>query len=187
MRIMYDSVNAGAIPADAVMVAGYVDGLFKWSTVDWSRFPHAVKVQIAVFASTNSGQVLDVEDGNAAPTQAPGWVLKRRAAGVDPTVYCSMSLWPKVRQAFIAAKVVEPHYWIAAYPGNGAQLYKGSVAHQYASNSKFDTSVVADYWPGIDPKPVPKPVPIPVPPPLVIDPPGVGYLDGDIAGIRRVP
>jgi len=55
--------------------------------------------------------------------------------------------------------VTEPHWWIAAYPGNGANLYPGAVAHQYADPGPVDLSVVADYWPGVDPKPVPKPTP----------------------------
>ena len=88
MRTMFDSVTARNIPTTAKMVAGYVDGLYKWTTADWARFPHAVKVRIACFGRTNDGQVLDVEDGNATPTQAPVWVMMRRVKGVDPTVYC---------------------------------------------------------------------------------------------------
>ncbi len=150
MRTLYDSVTAFNIPADAQMVAGYVDGRYAWSASDWARFPGAVKVRIACFAWTNDGHVLDVETGDATPAQAPGWVQMRRAAGVDPTVYCSTSWWPSVRSAFVAQGVPEPHYWIAAYPGIGAQLYPGSVAHQYADPGPYDVSVVADYWPGVD-------------------------------------
>ena len=154
MRIMYDLVNAGAIPTSAVLVAGYVDGRYRWSAADWARFPNATHVPIAVFPSTNAGVVLDVETGDATPAQAPGWVKMRRAAGVDPTVYCNTGVWPAVRAAFAAARIVEPHYWVAAYPGNGPNLYPGSVAHQYAdpvtSGGNFDLSVVADIWPGVD-------------------------------------
>ena len=150
LRVMYDAVTPRNIPASAEMVAGYVDGRYAWSAADWARFPGAVKVKIAVFASTNDGHVLDVERGNATPVEAPGWVLKRRAAGVDPTVYCSAAAWPAVREAFAAAHVPEPHWWIAAYPGIGATLYPGTVAHQYADPGPYDVSVVADYWPGVD-------------------------------------
>ena len=154
MRQLFDSVTASAIPADAQMVAGYVDGWYRWSASDWARFPHAVKVRIAVHASTNDGHVLDIEQGDATPAQGPGWVQMRRAAGADPSVYCSLAVWGEVRDAFSRAGVPQPHYWIAAYPGNGANLYPGSVAHQYR-NSGFngenvDISVVADYWPGVD-------------------------------------
>lgn len=154
-RTMYDSTNPAAIPVTAGMVAGYVDGAFVWPAAGWARFPRAVKVRIAVFASTNDGVVLDVERGDAAPAQAPGWVQRRRAAGMDPSVYCSISLWPAVRAAFHAAGVAEPHYWVAGYPAGGAVIPGGAIAHQYAdpltSGGQWDLSVVADYWPGIDP------------------------------------
>lgn len=157
---MYDSTSGTDIPADAVMVAGYVDGIYRWPQSDWDRFPDAVKVRIAVFASTNDGHVLDVEYQDATPAQAPGWVQKRRAAGVDPTIYCSEFAsgysWAEVRAAFQAQGVPEPHYWIANY--NGRQTIPGgAVAHQYAgdaaSGGHYDLSVVADYWPGVDPPP----------------------------------
>lgn len=150
MRVFYDAVQPGNIPSTAAGVAGYVDGRYAWSAADWARFPNAVHVRIACFARTNDGHVLDVETGDATPTQAPGWVRMRRQAGVDPTVYCSLAWWPSVRAAFIAQGVPEPHYWIAAYPGNGPRLYAGAVAHQYANPGPYDLSVVADYWPGVD-------------------------------------
>lgn len=158
MRTMYDAVTPSNIPTSAQMVAGYVDGRYAWSAADWARFPGAVKVRIAVFASTNDGHVLDVERYDATPAQAVGWVQRRRDAGVDPTVYCGYSTngysWALVINAFKSAGVAEPHYWVAAYPGNGANLYPGSVAHQYAdpvtSGGNYDLSVVADYWPGVD-------------------------------------
>lgn len=154
MRIMFDSVTASAIPADAVMVAGYVDGVYRWAHADWDRFPNAVQVRIAVHPGTDDGQVLDVERGDATPAQAPAWVVARRAVGVDPSVYCSLAVWDEVKAAFAGAGVVEPHYWIAAYPGNGPNLYPGSVAHQYRdtgpNGENVDMSVVADFWPGVD-------------------------------------
>lgn len=154
MRTLYDSVNPAAIPLTAAMVAGYVDGMYAWKPADWARFPRAVHVRIACFASTNDGHVLDVERGDATPVQAPGWVQKRRAAGVDPSVYCSMSVWPTVRAAFRTAQVGEPHYWVAGYPGGGPVLPAGAVAHQFAdpatAGGQWDLSVVADHWPGVD-------------------------------------
>ena len=154
-RTMYDAITPSNIPVTAQMVAGYVDGRYAWSSADWARFPHSVKARIAVFSSTADGHILDVEAGCSTPGNAPGWVVRRRAAGIDPTVYCSLSAWPTVRAAFATAHVAEPHWWVAAYPGNGAQLYPGSIAHQYANPGPVDISVVADYWPGVDPKPAP--------------------------------
>jgi len=134
------------------MVAAYVDGHYANIGAMKLRFPHALLVPIAVFASTNAGIVLDVEKGDATPGQAPGWVVKRRKAGVDPTVYCSESLWPTVRQSFHSLHVPEPHYWIAHYDGV-ALLPEGAIAKQYRNTPGYDISVVADYWPGVDPKP----------------------------------
>lgn len=156
MRIMYDSVTPTAIPRDAEIVAGYLPpSRYAWSAAEWRLFPRAVKVRIAIFASVNDGHVLDVEPGDATPAQAPGWVRMRRAAGVDPTVYCNASTWPAVRAEFRRQRVREPHYWIAKYD-NVARLPAGAVAKQYANppvhgRGHFDLSVVADYWPGVDP------------------------------------
>lgn len=156
-RTFYDSVTAGRIPKDAVGVMGYDDGLYKWSVSDWALFPHAVHVHIAVFASTNSGQVLDVERYDASPDQAPGWVTMRRHAGVDPTVYMNMSTWPAVRAAFAAQKVAEPHYWVAQYD-NVQQIPAGAIGKQYYNNDAlgYDMSVIADFWPGVDAPPTPQ-------------------------------
>lgn len=154
---MYDSIYAKNIPTDTQMVAGYIDAgpnpvAPPWSGEDWARFPDAVKVRIATQPATNDGHVLDVENGDATPEDAPGWVLMRRQAEMEPSVYCSESIWPTVRQAFRRAGVPEPQYWTAGYPGSvgAGNLYPGSVAHQYVDEGDFDLSIVADYWPGVD-------------------------------------
>lgn len=162
MRKMFDSITAADIPADAQMVAGYVNGTFQWSPGDWARFPNAVKVRIATQAYVNDGHVLDIEQGDATPGQAPGWVAMRRAAGVDPTAYCNASTWPLVRAAFQNQGIPEPHYWIAQYD-NVASVPAGAVAKQYidppTSGGHYDLSAVLDYWPGVDSgTPVPTPV-----------------------------
>lgn len=157
-RYGYDSVSPGSIPTNAPVVFGYVDGRFAWSPGDWARFTTKTKLRIAVFPSTNDGHILDCEPGDAVPSQCPGWVKMRRAAGIDPTVYTSMSEWGQVIDAFINAGVPQPHYWIAAYPGSGEvqETLRGitSIAHQFAdppnSGGNFDKSVVVDVWPGVD-------------------------------------
>jgi hypothetical protein len=140
---MYDSVTPSAIPTNAAVVAGYVDGAYAWSNADWARFPQAVKARIAVFPRTNDGHVLDVEQGDATPAQAPGWVTMRRTAGIDPIVYCNASTWPSVISAFRSASVAAPPYWIAQYDGNPA-IPAGAVAKQYndppGSGGNYDIS-----------------------------------------------
>jgi hypothetical protein len=151
---MYDSTTARDIPTSATKVAGYVDGLYTWTAEDWARFPRAVHVRIAIFGSTNDGVVLDVEPGCASPGEAPGWTQRRRAAGVDPTVYVNLSTWPIVTSAFRGAGVTEPHYWIAHYDNVADNIPMGAVAKQYIdqprSGGHYDKSVVADFWPGVD-------------------------------------
>jgi hypothetical protein len=161
---MYDSTTASDIPEDAPCVAGYVDGNYKWSDADWERFPDARKVRIAVFASTNDGDCLDVENGDATVDQAPVWVRLRREAGVDPACYTSASNWQHLRGAFSTAGVAEPHWWIAQWDDDPT-VPPGAVAKQYAnpdqSGGHYDLSEVTDgfAWPpGKAPAP-PQPLP----------------------------
>lgn len=153
-RRMADSVSSAGIPVGVFpLVAGYLNGaISQWSQADWDRHAgHSTLVRITVFASVNAGHVLDVEKGDATPAEAPGWVWRRRAAGTDPTVYCSESAWPAVRQAFANAGVPEPHYWVAAYPGEGSTIIpSGAIAHQWIDRGPYDESIVADSWPGVD-------------------------------------
>lgn len=155
MRTLYDSTTAAQLPEGGDLYAAYVDGLYANVKAVSARFPGKPLVTIATSAATNAGIVLDVEQGDATPAQAPGWVTLRRHIYVQPAVYCSYSAWTACRAAFATQGVAEPLWWLAAYPGIGAQLYPGTVAHQYASNPRYDTSVVADYWPGVDPLPRP--------------------------------
>ena len=154
-RLLYDSITAKDIPLTAAMVGGYVNGTYKWSATDWNRFPHAIHVPIATQANINNGVVLDIETGDALPSQGPDWVLRRRAAGIDPSVYCNLSTWPLVIKEFVRQGVTQPHYWIARYD-NKAAMIANAVAKQYAdpamhNQGHFDLSIAADYWPGIDP------------------------------------
>lgn len=152
MRTMYDGITPSRLPADAQLVAGYLTGPYAWKASDWARFPNVPHVQIATQSTYNVGNCLDVETGDATPTGAVQWVKNRRAAGVDPSVYCNASTWPAVRTAFAAAGVAEPHYWIAKYDQNPA-LPAGAVAKQHTNTTGWDLSSVADYWPGVDPAP----------------------------------
>lgn len=166
-RLMYDSNRPSAIPVNAKMVAGYIDGgTGRWSESDWNRFPNATKVRIARRSATNDGHVLDVETGIVWPPApaAVDWVIMRRRAGADPTIYCNyLNGLPVVKQAFRDRGVAEPHYWVSRYrrwrPGDNLPMIPmGTVALQFANpplhdQGHFDLSAVVDYWPGVDPKP----------------------------------
>lgn len=150
MRRMADSTVVANLPDGFDLYGVYDDGNYNNIAAAEARFGIAKIVAITVFPWDHFGVVLDVEKGDATPEQAPGWVVARRDAGVDPTVYCDLATWPAVRQAFASSFVAEPHYWIAAMPGNGQALYPGSIAHQWIDHGPYDESVVADYWPGVD-------------------------------------
>jgi hypothetical protein len=168
MRTMYDSVNAKAIPSNAEMVAGYVDGRYSWSAQDWARFPNSTKVRISAIGATHLAHVFDVEPGCIWPMENVIPLVRRaRDAGIDPTVYINeQNHWAAMRRAFQRAGVLEPHYWVANYNGVAAWP-AGSVARQYAhpadppgstpsgpweTPGHYDLSAVADYWPGVDPR-----------------------------------
>ena len=143
MRTMFDSVDPTRLPADAEMVAGYVDGAWPTYTGLLGRYP--VVVSIAT-SSSHPADVLDVESGDATTAAAPYWVTAMRAAGrARPTVYCNASTWPAVRAAFTAVGVAEPDYWVAHYDNDPA-VPPGAVAKQYRSDTaaNLDYSSVAD-------------------------------------------
>lgn len=167
MTTAYDSIDASAIPTDAEIVCGYDNGQWSWSAADWARFPNAQHVHISITASANTSQVLDVENGDATAAQAPGWVQMRRAAGQEAvTVYTSESNWPAAKEAFAAAQVAEPLWWIAWYqtppvaslsdvPGASAKQYRGDVP---MNGSSVDISITDGVWPkAAAPQPVPTP------------------------------
>lgn len=166
-RRMADSITPTDIPVNDpqtgepwALVAGYVDGRYAWSAAGWARFPTSRHVRIAVFPTTNDGDVVDCETGDATPSQAVDWVLARRAAGhPSPTVYCSYSAWLSCQNAFLARGVTQPEWWVAGYPSptdaNGNPIIPvGAVAHQFTDTpgGHWDESIVADAWPGVDPQ-----------------------------------
>ena len=88
---MYDSVDVTQIPANAQAVAGYVGG--HWPTYKSLvlKFPKSKKLSIAIAADENA-DCLDVEKGDASPTQAAAWVRRQHAAGNKcPVVYTSLA------------------------------------------------------------------------------------------------
>lgn len=160
MRTMFDGITPGSIPTGADLYAGYVDGRWPSAAGIAERFPGRPVVRIAVSPSTNGGVVGDGPPDNGTWAAWVQWTVRRRSAGVDPTVYTNASSWAAGIQAFKAAGVAEPHWWIAHYDGDPA-IPAGAVAKQYAEHAGYDVSSVADYWPGVDPTPKPQPVPVP--------------------------
>lgn len=155
MRTMYDGINADAagiardFPA-AQMVAGYLTGQYAWTLAEWGLFPRAAHVTIVTQASVNAGDVLDVEQGDASPAETEGWIgLRKRSGLYRPTVYCSLSVVPAVRQG-TGPYVLGRDYdlWVADWDGTTAPVYPLAVAKQFKSTPGYDVSAVFnDGWP----------------------------------------
>lgn len=164
-RHMYDSTTLDAIPANATMVAGYVDGSYANIRAIRQRWPHAIHVTITVTGADLSAQVVDCESRDTTPASAARWAKRKIAAKAGhPTIYCSASVWPTVKAEVAKAGIArQVSYWIAHYD-NDPTVPAGAVAKQYRSTNKpnLDYSVVVDYWPGVDAAPKPPPTPTPL-------------------------
>lgn len=179
-RSMADSVTATDIPPGRFdLVAGYVDGLYRWTDADW-LFHHASRlVRITVGSGTLDADVADVETGDFNPDQGMAWIRAKLARGEHGTLYFSSSRNAEVDGARVRAGLSNNDYsvWSAQWDGQPVGL-PYTIAHQYAnpalSGGHYDLSVVADYWPGVDPPPPAPPPPGPPPPgpPPPTPPPG---------------
>lgn len=173
MRRLFDAVTVQNIPHDAQMVAGYVDGHYQTVKYLEEHFPHARIVRITVTGNTLDAHVADVEPGDLTPQSGARWALRKVQAGQHPTLYCNTSTLPSVLRAVhtLGINPDDVSYWVAQYDGdptiphtNGAHI----VAKQFTDRShgrSLDESVVADYWPGVDPAPKPQTKPAPTPAP----------------------
>jgi hypothetical protein len=163
MAVMFDSDIPSGIPAGATIVAGYVLGGDYDDLV--ARFPNALHVSIATRARDGGqwvqARVLDIETGDALPTDAPGWVEAMRGFGIDPCVYVDLSSWAEVQRFVADAGVAQPDYWIADWTSSGPHLVPGSVATQWWDFGEFDESETNGVWPGLS-TPVVGPPPAPI-------------------------
>lgn len=165
---MYDAAAAELAPPGADLYAGYVDGNYQSYNQLRARFPGKLVIPIAVFASTDAGIIFDGPPDNGTWDHVVDWVVMRRRAGVDPTVYTDSDQWTLAVSTFNARGVVPPHWWIANWNGQ-PNIPAGAVGHQYANiGERYDISIVVDHWPGVDPAPAPAPAP---PPPHPVAPP----------------
>lgn len=148
-----DSTNAEYLPEGLDIYLGYVDGNYRSYDAIKARFPHALIVPIATQASGNVGTVGDGPPDNGTWPEWVGWVVRRRKAGVDPTIYTNKASWTEAINAFNHAGVAQPHWWIASWD-NHPEVLPGSIGKQYEEvPRRYDLNLFADYWPGVDPKP----------------------------------
>lgn len=149
MLFMGDSITAADIPLkQLVAVAGYGDGVYEWSSVEWALIPSSIAVLSIVVSAAHSGDVLDVETGDATPDQVPQWVRDySRPIHKVPTVYCNRVTLPQVVSALDAAGIPRHSvfYWIATLDGTLSVWYgEPSVA------VPSDVQIAGVQWKGAD-------------------------------------
>lgn len=116
---MFDSIDVKQIPADAQAVAGYVGGFWPTYSPLVAQFPHAKHKSIAVNASEDA-DILDIENGDAVPADAPAWFHRQKARGLElPGFYASASVVGEVESVLTAAGITRKEYvlWAAHYTG----------------------------------------------------------------------
>lgn len=156
-----DACNRGALPGWAIEWV-YVDGLCAGPV---GAGQHTISSVAQVVADAG-----DVEPRNPYWPAWVQWVVRSRAAGRDPYLYCcddgygDDSVWNGWRHAdgvaaFAAAGVRQPHWWV--FNDNRSVPPPYALMCQCAQDVPpgYDISVCADYLPGIDPQPV-----VPTPP-----------------------
>jgi hypothetical protein len=116
--IMQDSVTPDAI-IDPQAFAAYDDGRYSDFAVIRARFPKVPCKRIAISAS-DDGDVLDIENGDAEPSEAPGWFHRQIVRGLErPALYANASTMPAVIAAMSADGIPLAAYdrWVADYDG----------------------------------------------------------------------
>jgi hypothetical protein len=139
---IYDSVTPSAIPASSQAVAVYANGNYAASP---SQVGHrGLVLWIDTNGSDPNADVLDVEPGDATPTQAATWVAQKLDASPNSVaiVYTMESEWPAVQAAINGLPWWMPshtRYWIAD-PTGVPHVVPGSQATQWYWGQNYDIS-----------------------------------------------
>ena len=151
---MFDSDTPGDIPATVEAVALYTTGA---TQADMDRFTNAtVKLWIARHLNED-GDVIDVENYLASPTDAPPWTQRQHSLGrVRPWSYCNLSTKPALFAAMSSAGLalhVDWEWWSAGYfdtQGDPPRLDSDAVATQYGhepyTGGHYDLSLISDAY-----------------------------------------
>lgn len=146
MPSIFDAVDVSAIPINANIILGYIDGRGTSDNYNEvrARFPYARILSVTTTAQSRA-DICDVEKGDATPEDA-AFGLRR---GMFPTIYSSISTKP----ALDAACEGLAWNWFAADPTGIPHVEDGSVATQYAWGSlgqcdgNYDTSISIPNYP----------------------------------------
>jgi hypothetical protein len=174
-RLEGDSTTAGDIQPDVTFPGGYLDGNYVTVPALHKRFPDKRIITYTVNGSTSGADLIDCEAGDATPPLAAKYVHDERAKKHWPGIYTPLAELADVCHALKAlglgpdVPIQTAHYTGHPHLCNQTcfdQLHLVLpfkpliVATQYATQGigtplHEDLSLVADYWPGIDPAPAP--------------------------------
>lgn len=117
---MFDAISVAELPAGSgYAYAGYVDGRWPTYPAIRQRFPKSPVLSIAIAASADA-DCLDVETGDATPSQAASWVLRQLQKKVwRPCLYANVSTMAAVIASVRAAgiSISTLRLWSAHYDG----------------------------------------------------------------------
>jgi peptidoglycan hydrolase-like protein with peptidoglycan-binding domain len=159
--IMFDDVNVHLLPAGANAYAGYLDGTYSNFAQVKAGHPQAHLIGIAVRTS-DDGDALDVEPGDATISQAAEWVARQHARGAArPIIYVSSGNAQQLINTLAGAGISRSAYrlWAAHY-GTGSHIcgpacgYPQADATQFTSKARgesLDESQMADDFFGAQP------------------------------------
>ena len=174
MITMWDNISAASIPANAQACAGYAGGRWPDFKAMVQRFPKLAaegRVKSIAVNDQETAHILDVEQGDATPAQAPGWVKRMLAeppaVGIyKPGIYASLSAMGAVKRALANAGIQRSAVllWVADWTYI-AHLPPGYDACQWTDKAgPNDESLCLDSF--FPPLPAPVPPPQPPAPPL---------------------
>jgi peptidoglycan hydrolase-like protein with peptidoglycan-binding domain len=128
---MYDATTVANIPKTAVIVAGYVGGLYPTYITLQKQFPKATLLSIAVNSSEDA-QCLDVEKGDAIIADIPAWYKRQLANKVSrPVIYASVGNMADVLSELASSGISRQNVrlWSAHY-ANGNHICGPSTCGQ---------------------------------------------------------
>jgi hypothetical protein len=161
MPTLYMGDTASTSPAPPeyplVAVAGYVAGYVSYPSLVERWYPdhHVLSITPNIY---NHAEFLDVENGDAVPSQAGPWVREMLNAGVyRPGVYANHSTMPYVQESLRNEGLARSEYrlWVADWDGV-AEVPEGFDAKQFygTETGSWDYSVITpDFFAPAAPKP----------------------------------
>jgi hypothetical protein len=144
---IYDSVTPGSIPAGNA-AAVYSTGSYAAQPADVAG--HKTVLWIDTNGSNPDASVLDIEPGDATPTQAAAWAKQRLTKHPHDVarLYTMRSMWPSVQAAvntLSSAMRAQIRYWIAD-PTGSDHMVPGADATQWYWGKSYDITTASPHF-----------------------------------------